>query len=505
MAIILQDPIVRVNGVAVPYFSWDNGFFTRLKTNLRDENIYDTSKAAVPFTDKIVTFLGTATPGQALRCYNEYLGQKRLVANLTANASGGFEASVRLRNGLNRIVIETPDGTDVSNSVFMNAYRLHTWLVAYAEELDSIRSESAQIRQDSKLRTSIDFDGNAILNTGRGLTESFGQFVKPLYRLPYFTTEDWRLAIRDIFAAYEVAPSHEAMRRVVRFFTLSDPEFRFYRDENRLRRPRFTDANMFLASAGNPGADRTFQWQARRIPLYNRWWTTLASSVTLPASSWSYIYFDGLTQASGQWLPGEVKSTSFLWPTVTTTSPIVTGTRPITETILSGDILYDDAGKKTGLSGELYVRVSYPISGLNGVSGTGFAGTISTATRVPGTNFIDLGQAQLGQNKRTVLGDILVSYRTPVQIFEVAQVGTSATTVTGMITGLRFDEVSGVIREEQVAQHAGELWVYNSQTLSSGERNILTGVLVDMKLPESFFYVFMQDPLTGELRFQAKV
>jgi hypothetical protein len=498
MVISISDPIVRVDGQRLPYFCTDNDFFKRLKRSLRDENIYDTSEASVPFSNRIVTFDGTTDPSVSLIAFNEYGGKKHQISLLTSSVSGTFEVSVLLRNGRNKITVESADASVVSNAIFMNAYKLHEWLCLYAEELEDVRNQTAQTRQDSKLRISTDFDGDAIDNTGRGLTESFGQFVSPLLRLDGFSVDDWRQGIRDVFESYGVAPSVLAMTLITRYFTGVDPEYRFYKDENRVRRPLFTDPNAFLASAGNPGVDRSWTWKETQIYLYNRWWTALASSVILPANDWSYIYFDGTPAATG---------TFVAQPIVSQTYPVVTGTRDVIETIASGDIRIDEDGKATGLSGELYVRATFPVSGLNGASGefAPFDVGIDEAISVPSTSFIDLGHAQDGQDKRLVFGDVTISYRTPYEIFEVAQVKTDATTIVSAITGLRFDEVSGVVRETQVAQNAGEFIVWNSDNLASGVRTLLTGVLIDAKPPHTFWYVFMNDPSSGELVYYTKV
>jgi hypothetical protein len=499
MAITIDIPIVRVDGVRTTLFGLDNPFFTRMKKSLRDDQIYDVSEASVPFTNRIVTFTGTASEAsQAIIAYNETRNGKKQVKSWLANADHSFEFSVLLVNGRNKISVESANGSQASNAISLNAYRLQAWLYTYAEELDTIRSYTAQLRQDRKLRDSTDFEDASVDNTGQGLTEAFGQFIEPLVRLDTFTVSQWRSGIRNTLLAYDNAASVLSMNKVARFFTNEDAEFKWYKDENRLRRPMFSD-NFFMASAANPGSDTTFTWKTTRFYLYNKWWVGRRKTITLTTDTTSWVYYDG-TEAES--------NTSLAYQVVTGTPPQANAPKLVTETVASGNILRDATGSATGLTGELYFQTTFPVSGLIGVSGSaGWAsGGIPDASKVEGSNFfIDLGHAQLGQSKQQYFGDLTVNYATPQQIFEVAEVMASSTTITGMITGQRFDEASGVIRETQVAQNCGEMLIYNSQNLASGTRNLLTGVLVDTKPPRSFFHVFMEDPTTGDMSYYAKV
>ena len=504
MTITLNDPIVRVNGVQTPYFCLNNDFFKRIVANLRDDNIYDTSAAAVPYTNRIVTFTGTTDPNTNLKAFNEVQGSKRLISNLVSDATGAFEVSVTLRNGRNKISVETSTApTTVSNSVYLNAYKLHAWLCLYAEEFEDIRNFTAQLRQDRKLRDSTDFDGNSIQNTGQGLTDTFGPFIS-IIRLPGFTVEEWREAIRSMFLAFKVAASIEAMNLTVEIFTDQEPEYKEYYLSNRVRMPIFTEETLFNPRTANPGVDTSIIWDDARIYLYNRWWVAEGTTITLTTGTTSYVYYDGTNRVTGE--PG-ISIDYRISHIVSTTPPIATGSITITETIASGDIQIDIDGANTGLSGELFVRATFPVSGLNGVSGSApdFNAGIADAVAVADSSYIDLGSAQVGQSKPQYFGDIFLSYETRKEIFEMGQFMTGSTEVTGMITGRRYDEVSGSIRELQIQQHAGELLVHGSQTLASGDRNVLTGVLRDVRPPRSFWHVFMEDPTSGELTFYAKV
>ena len=505
MAIILNDPIVRVDGVRTDYFGTTSDFFKRIKSHLRDENIYDTSEAAVPFSNRIVSFEGTAERGQTLRAYNSTQGAKRLVNQFTADSTGVFEISVLLRNGKNAMSVESLDGSETSNIVYLNAYKLDAWLSVYADEMETIRDVASQTRQDSKLRDGEDFEGDPISNTGQGLTDSFGQFIRPLVRQSGFTVNQWRESIRGVFESYQIAPSVRAMNLICRLFTGIDADFKYYVDDSRLRRPEFRDNYSFLASAANPGVDTTVTWKQTQFHLYQRWWTGRVEVTGLALNDTTYIYYDGTTLSTGL---GSTAIVNFLAePQFSTSPPIATGTTPITETVASAFVQIDTGGQATSLTGELFAELSFPVIALNGVSGSvsPFTAGIDEANRVSGTQYIDLGHAQIGQEKRRLFGDLTIDYETPYQIYEVAQVETNGTTVTDMITGHRYDEVSGIIRETQMAQHAGEMLIYNSQTLTSGTRNILTGVLIDARPPGKLFYVFMEDPTTGQMTYYSPV
>lgn len=470
----------------------NNDIFKRLKTHLKDDNIYDVSEAAIGITNYTAYFTGNVgdMPVASLTIYRSYRGETHVVSTVIPDADGNYSFSDKLPHGRAYYYAVSSDGLYHSNAIHINSYNIHVWLCAYASELLFIRNETAQARQNGKIDDGFDFDGNLITTDGYYLSKNFGQYISSK-KLESMTRAEYQQLLLNVLAAYDLGPSVEAIDLICEVFTGVLPDLLWHKDVH-----GFPTTTPLFRVAGPPSL--VYEWDEFALYFYDRWYLLPAGSGIAPAGSISYIYVDGTTD------PATCDDRL---------SVLASGVHPWRYEMTYLDVIpqdfvrVDTDGTNTGVSGELYTTLSrFPLELLTASgSAPDYVGGITSASLVEHTSNIDLGIAQDDIDKTLVFGDVTVQYLTNYEYRILAVIGSDGAEITGITECGRIDGSGAVSRDVQVHHHCGILRINGSSGLSDEARLDLFNTLRDIKPAQKYFYIFMENAISGEMEYYGKI
>jgi len=470
----------------------NNTLFKRLKSGLVDDNIYDTSEAAIGITNYTVSFVGNIGDESvtSLTIYRNYRDETKIVAVVVPDANGNYVFYDKLPHGRAFYYAISSDGVYHSNTIHLNSYNIHVWLCAYASELLVLRRQTAQTRQDGKIEDGTDLEGDAITTDGDHLTRNFGEYISAR-KLETMTRAEYQRMLLDVLAAYDLGPSLEALDLICRVFTQEIPSITWYKDVH-----GFPTLSPRVRVLNPPGLD--YEWDETWMYFYDRWNYVPAGSGTVLADDLTYLWVDGTTNPLTCENRMEV---------------LASGVHPFryemnfAETLIDGLVKVDADGTNTGVSGELYATLSrFPLE-LLAASGSlsPYTNGITSAFLVPHTSNLDLGIAQDNVDKTLVFGNVTVNYTTNYEYRILAVIGSDSSAITGIGECGRIDGSGAVSRDVQVHHQAGILEINGSQVLTDEAKSDLFDTLRDVKPSQKKFYIFFENAISGELEYYGTI
>ncbi len=385
-------------------------YFERLRGSLVDRNIYDVGEGAIPYPSGSVRVGGTLTGVASPVTLSLYVNDS-LLGTFSSKTGGTWDVGIRLVKGRNKIDVKKADGTLVGGSLYLNAYAIHTFLSAYAEQLSGLRDLLEAGRQNLMLEDGTDLDGNAIQTTPAALRDNIGQYTSARKLAPA-TRLEYQTLLRNILRAYFYAPSVRSLDILAAEYLGVVGTFIYYRDTS-YAYPDGGGVKFTLRGFAGFILDYT----GGEFWMYCRWFTFLAGSVTLAASKRYWLYVDGTLDLNGNLALQVLEITT---PGVTFPLRLPTGRAQV---IPQASIRTDTDGVKTGIPGTLYVETDRIPIALSTVTGS-VSGALP-ASIVEGTGWVSLGV----QFPYSGVGNVSISYTFYTEPRILARVTTGASDV----------------------------------------------------------------------------
>jgi hypothetical protein len=405
-------------------------YFMRQRASLVDGNIYPTDADAVPFRAASLLFTGDAgSPSVPVEIWLNGV----LYASITANAANAFSFSVVLAKGRNQIQAKLADGQLIGNTIFLNAYSLHTLLEAFAGQFTELRGYLDQGQQDKFIDDITDWDSNATTIASSELRRFFGQYVSA-HKIPSHTREQYRTFLKRIFTAHQFSPTIRGLDELCLAYLGTIPTFRmlkntFFAQTVGANGSAAPNGIKFNAKIGDLN---TLQWTTTEVWMYRRWFRiTPNEKDDLAASSKYWVYVDGDVDAN------QDLTLKFLKINITSLDYPLRQEIARTTVVAQAEIRTDTTGKKTGTKNTLYVETDRIPTVLTSATGSVFG--VLPATIISGTGWVSLGVQVLA----ATVGAVTVVYKFKTNPRILARVTTDATVITAIEFNSRIRSMSG--------------------------------------------------------------
>lgn len=357
-----------------------------------------------------------------------------------------------------------------SNTIYLQAYNIYTWLTAYAEEFLLASDAREQIEQNIYLE---DHKIDSLNTSNDALRDNFGTLAQ-VKRPATWDRDQFKTLLDTIFQAWDESTSVKAFNLVSNAFVGQDALLVQY----------YKRRNFPLGTSGKvrayPGGTLGYQWDNMTYWLYNRYYRLTAGTALAPANDLGmYVYVDGTLSGVDsrqlQILTSDVEP--------------VSSTKDRTEIILVADIETDTDGTITGTKGAKYIHTNYFPLELVEVLTDG-TDTTSQASLLSNSDVLDLGYTQMPSSY------VQVTYKYRYEIDVLGCIETDSTKITS-ITGCRRLGDSGRGHTKYSKAFGGEVYISNSANLDSETKGQIYDLLHLMKPAHTMFYLLFQGGSAG--------
>lgn len=225
------------------------------------------------------------------------------MAKTTTKADGTFEFEVQLPRGEN--VLYALVSSDYSASVYVNAYNLHLYFEAIANELYyQWQERMEQVRADFYIEPVKNiFDNEYRYPSDDALRDLWG-LMTDAFRSQNFTSDEYRLLIKDILYSYRRATTYEAIKNIFeKFQNLFDYKRIIFYDKDSIPfkiGERFGFKAVRTFGIGNPTLD--YEWTGGNLFYGGQRGYIPDGTGTIPSGlggGFYLIYIDGTRDANG--------------------------------------------------------------------------------------------------------------------------------------------------------------------------------------------------------------